>query len=105
MSWVPATAAVSGDVPMVHVAAFTSQGWTLVTRASSRAAWFDAVVGVDAAPEVDDPHEDQQERDQDERELDEGLAAVAASRAAHLTVTWTAPVVFVPAALVTRRVT
>ena len=39
-----------------------------------------AVVGVDAAPEVEDPHQDPQERDQEQRELDEGLAAVAALR-------------------------
>ena len=36
-----------------------------------------AVHHVDAAPEVEDPHQDDQERDEDERELDQGLASRA----------------------------
>jgi hypothetical protein len=69
-----------------------------------------AVVGGDAATQVDDAHQQEQERDEDQRELDEGLPAraliAAGSQEAHgRTVMRTAPVVSSPAAFVTVSVT
>ena len=53
-----------------------SPGWTLVSRAISRAAWATPLNVKTRPGEIDHPDEQRQEDDDAERELDEGLAAL-----------------------------
>ena len=73
--WVLMTAVVLAFVPRSLVA---PNGWTIGHATDLAGRLGRSVHRVDAAPEVEDRHQDDEERDDGERELDEGLAALSA---------------------------